>query len=205
MATEDDLRRVGQAATALFGVAAARARQVAEQLFGAQDKAREEAVKRAEPFVEEGRRAAAEAIAAMRREAQRLLRELEHLERSVRPSRGTRVPSQAAGPAARPSARAAKTVRATKPAKKAAAQAATRRRTPAGPARKTSSTAKAVGRKTGSPATGPRTGATKAAPVGAAKRTGATKTSPANAARPIKRAAKSKVALPRTASRSRAR
>ena len=84
MSTEDDLRRLGQTAAALAGVAAARAKQVAEQLLGPREKAREEAKHRAGSFVEEGRHAAADVVSALRREASVILRDLEHLEQNLR-------------------------------------------------------------------------------------------------------------------------
>jgi hypothetical protein len=84
MSTEDDLRRLGQTAAALAGVAAARAKQVAEQLLGPREKAREEAKHRAGSFVEEGRNAAADVVSALRREASVILRDLEHLEQNLR-------------------------------------------------------------------------------------------------------------------------
>jgi heparin binding hemagglutinin HbhA len=88
MSTEDDLKRLGQAAAALAGVAAGRAKQVAEQLLAPHDKGREEAKHRAGSFVEEGRHAAADVVSALRREAAVILRDLEHLEQALRSRQG---------------------------------------------------------------------------------------------------------------------
>jgi heparin binding hemagglutinin HbhA len=88
MSTEDDLKRLGQAAAALAGVAAGRAKQVAEQLLAPHDKTREEAKHRAGSFVEEGRHAAADVVSALRREAAVILRDLEHLEQTLRSREG---------------------------------------------------------------------------------------------------------------------
>jgi len=88
MSTEDDLRRLGQTAAALAGVAAARAKQVAEQLLAPREKAREDAKQRAGSFVEEGRHAAADVVSALRREASVILRDLEHLEQNLRAREG---------------------------------------------------------------------------------------------------------------------
>ncbi len=84
MSTEDDLRRLGQTAAALMGVAAARAKQVAEELLGSGDKAREETKHHAGTFFEGGRYAAADVVSALRREAAVVLRDLEHLEENLR-------------------------------------------------------------------------------------------------------------------------
>jgi hypothetical protein len=88
MSTEDDLRRLGQAAAALAGVAAGRAKQVAEQLLAPHEKTREDARQRAGSFVEEGRHAAADVVSALRREAAVILRDLEHLEQTLRAREG---------------------------------------------------------------------------------------------------------------------
>jgi hypothetical protein len=88
MSTEDDLRHLGQAAAALAGMAAARAKQVAEQLLGPRPQPREDAKQRAGRFVEEGRHAAADVVSALRREASVILRDLEHLEQSLRAQEG---------------------------------------------------------------------------------------------------------------------
>jgi hypothetical protein len=88
MSTEDDLRHLGQAAAALAGMAAARAKQVAEQLLGPRPQPREDAKQRAGRFVEEGRHAAADVVSALRREATVILRDLEHLEQSLRAQEG---------------------------------------------------------------------------------------------------------------------
>jgi hypothetical protein len=127
MSTEDDLRRLGQAAAALAGVAAARAKQVAEQLLGPRERAREEARHRAGGFVEEGRHAAADVVSALRREASIILRDLEHLEQSLRAREG-----DAPGPTTEPAPpRRTETSAATAPAKKSAppAKAAPRKAT----------------------------------------------------------------------------
>ena len=84
MSTEDELRRLGQTAAALMGVAAARAKQVAEELLGSGDKAREETKHHAGAFFEGGRYAAADVVSALRREAAVVLRDLEHLEENLR-------------------------------------------------------------------------------------------------------------------------
>jgi hypothetical protein len=136
MSTEDDLRRLGQTAAALAGVAAARAKQVAEQLLGPREKAREEAKHRAGSFVEEGRHAAADVVSALRREASVILRDLEHLEQNLRAREaddaGTATGTEQEGsdhlpaPPASPTKKAAKSSKAahrketSKPAKKAA-------------------------------------------------------------------------------------
>ncbi len=88
MSTENDLRRLGQAAAALAGVAAARAKQVAEQLLNTRAKPREDAKTRAGNFVEEGRHAAADVVSALRREASVILRDLETLEQTLRSREG---------------------------------------------------------------------------------------------------------------------
>jgi hypothetical protein len=67
-----------------MGVAAARAKQVAEQLLGSRESAKEDAKHRAETLVDEGRRAAADVVSALRREASVLFRDLEHLEEHLR-------------------------------------------------------------------------------------------------------------------------
>jgi hypothetical protein len=110
MGTEDDLRRGGQAAVALVGLAAARAKSVAEQLLGSRSKPREEpkpAKSKGELLVEEGKHAAAEVIGALRKEASVILGDLQQLERTLR--------GQAAESAERP-----EPVRQTTPMKKAA-------------------------------------------------------------------------------------
>ena len=84
MGTEDELKRCGQAAAALMGVAAARAKQVAEQLLGSRESAKEDAKQRAGSLVDEGRRAAADVISALRKEASVLFRDLDHLEEHLR-------------------------------------------------------------------------------------------------------------------------
>ena len=66
-----------------MGVAAARAKQVAEQLLGSRG-AKDEAKHRAENLVDEGRRAAADVVSALRKEASVLFRDLEHLEEHLR-------------------------------------------------------------------------------------------------------------------------
>ena len=89
MGTEDELKRCGQAAAALMGVAAARAKQVAEQLLGSRENAKEDAKHRAETLVDEGRRAAADVVNALRKEASVLFRDLEHLEEHLRGGKGS--------------------------------------------------------------------------------------------------------------------
>ena len=109
MGTEDELKRCGQAAAALMGVAAARAKQVAEQLLGSRESAKEDAKQRAGSLVDEGRRAAADVISALRKEASVLFRDLDHLEEHLRggkaqapaPSAGGASDDATAGPARR--------------------------------------------------------------------------------------------------------
>ena len=106
MSTEDDLRRGGQAAAALAGVAAARAKQIAEQLLGGRAKPRQEAKTKAEALVEEGKHAAAEVIGALRREASVMVEDLERLEHALRGDGGVgpgraRAARPRPGPAAR--------------------------------------------------------------------------------------------------------
>ena len=72
-----------------MGVAAARAKQVAEQLLGSRENARTDAKHRAESLVDEGRRAAADVVSALRKEASVLFRDLEHLEEHLRGGKGT--------------------------------------------------------------------------------------------------------------------
>ena len=98
MGTEDELKRCGQAAAALMGVAAARAKQVAEQLLGSRESAKEDAKQRAESLVDEGRRAAADVISALRKEASVLFRDLDHLEEHLRGGTGSLRPLLAAAP-----------------------------------------------------------------------------------------------------------
>jgi hypothetical protein len=151
MSTEDDLRHMGQAAAALVGVAAARAKQVAEQLLGNRDRGREEFKRRGDSFVEEGRHAAADVVGALRREASVILHDLEHLEQTLRareggaeaggattatstgttavltelePTKRTPAKRSAAGPSGeKPAARATKTATAGKSAATKAAKA----------------------------------------------------------------------------------
>jgi len=129
---------------------------VAEGLLCAQGKARDEAMKRTEPFVDEGRRAAAEALGAMRREAERLLRELEHLERGMRPGKATAAEAGAAGPARRRATTPAKAGGSTKRAGTAPRASAAPARAPKAPAAaKAAATKKAAGRATTTKAAGP--------------------------------------------------
>jgi hypothetical protein len=133
MGTEDELKRCGQAAAALMGVAAARAKQVAEQLLGSRESAKEDAKQRAGSLVDEGRRAAADVISALRKEASVLFRDLDHLEEHLRggkgpapaPSVSDDVPDDEA---ARP-ARKATTARAAAVKKAPAAKATAARKT----------------------------------------------------------------------------
>ena len=87
MSTDDDLRKAGQAAAALMGVAAARARQVADQLLRPSDRARQEAKNKAEALADEGRRAAADVVSALRREVAVVFGDLERLEGDLRRGR----------------------------------------------------------------------------------------------------------------------
>ena len=98
MGTEDELKRCGQAAAALMGVAAARAKQVAEQLLGSRERSKEDAKQRAGSLVDEGRRAAADVVSALRKEASVLFRDLDHLEEHLR---GGKAPAPA--PSSNPS------------------------------------------------------------------------------------------------------
>jgi len=186
MGTEDELKRCGQAAAALMGVAAARAKQVAEQLLGSRESAKKDAKQRAGSLVDEGRRAAADVISALRKEASVLFRDLDHLEEHLRGGKGPApAPSasggapydQAAGPA-----RKATTARAAAVKKAPAAKATA--------ARKSAPAAKATAARKSAPAA-KATAARKSAP--AAKATvGAT--SPAAKTQGRKRAAPEKVA-----------
>ena len=158
MGTEDELKRCGQAAAALMGVAAARAKQVAEQLLGSRESAKKDAKQRAGSLVDEGRRAAADVISALRKEASVLFRDLDHLEEHLRGGKGPApAPSasggapydQAAGPA-----RKATTARAAAVKKAPAAKAtAARKSAPAAKATvgATSPAAKTQGRKRAAP------------------------------------------------------
>lgn len=114
MATEDDLKRGGQAAVALMGIAAARARQIAEQLLGSRSHPgprQPEPKSKAETLVEEGKHAAAEVIGALRREAGIMIHDLERLEQALR---GQSEPDKA------PTPDKAAPVKRSAPAKKAA-------------------------------------------------------------------------------------
>ncbi len=84
MSTEDDLRRAGQAAAALMGLAATRAKQVAEQLLGSRENTGQDVKHRAESFFEESRYAAADVVNTLRREASVVLHDLEQLEHNLR-------------------------------------------------------------------------------------------------------------------------
>jgi hypothetical protein len=84
MSTEDDLKHLGQAAAALMGLAASRAKQVAEELLGSREKVQEDAKHRAGTFFEGSRYAAADVVSALRREAVVVLRDLESLEENLR-------------------------------------------------------------------------------------------------------------------------
>jgi hypothetical protein len=156
MGTEDELKRCGQAAAALMGVAAARAKQVAEQLLGSRESAKKDAKQRAGSLVDEGRRAAADVISALRKEASVLFRDLDHLEEHLRGGKGPApAPSasggapydQAAGPA-----RKATTARAAAVKKAPAAKATA--------ARKSAPAAKATAARKSAPAAKATVGAT---------------------------------------------
>jgi hypothetical protein len=144
MSTEDDLRHMGQAAAALVGVAAARAKQVAEQLLGNRDKERED-VKRRGGFVEEGRHAAADVVGALRRETSVILHDLEHLEQSLRAREG------GAGPATTTTSGAA-TVVTSGPAGPEPAAHTPATATGAGPSGTTPTAKATTGAPTGKPA-----------------------------------------------------
>ncbi|HTT89018.1 MAG TPA: hypothetical protein VMF65_05640 [Acidimicrobiales bacterium] len=171
MSTEDDLRRLGQAAAALAGVAAGRAKQVAEQLLGPGDRVREDAKRRGSSFVEEGKHAAADVVSALRREASVILHDLEHLEQTLRareggePSRTTTAetalepaqpaPAKRSGPgagAATGTTKATKTTSARKPAAAGTAKQAAAK--PSATGTKATGTRKAAGprKATGGPA-----------------------------------------------------
>src|SRR5579862_7596398 len=150
MSTEDDLKRLGQAAAALAGVAAGRAKQVAEQLLAPHEKTREEAKHRAGGFVEEGRHAAADVVSALRREAAVILRDLEHLEQALRSREGGTSGTTTARTALEASelAPATKTATAKKsaPQAKAAPRKAAGTKTPGSKtAKKTTAQAKSAG------------------------------------------------------------
>ncbi|MGA3219904.1 MAG: hypothetical protein ABSE77_12640 [Acidimicrobiales bacterium] len=182
MGTEDELKRCGQAAAALMGVAAARAKQVAEQLLGSRG-AKEDAKHRAESLVDEGRKAAADVVSALRKEASVLFRDLEHLEEHLRGAKGSATAPTGTGPA--PGDEAVGRTRAT--TAKAAARKTTgaRKSAPAAnaPAAKTASVrksapvAKAPGAAKGAP-TAKTAGRRSAAPekaAGAGRKTAAAK------------------------------
>lgn len=100
MSTDDDLRRAGQAAAALMGVAAARAKQVADQLLlRPSDHARQEARHKAGALAEEGRRAAADVVSALRREVAVVFGDLERLEHDLRGEHATTSPATQTGTA----------------------------------------------------------------------------------------------------------
>ena len=119
MGTEDDLKRLGQAAAALAGVAAARAKEAAEQLLGPREKARSGAKHKAENLVEEGRRAAAEVIGALRRETSVILHDLQKLEKNLRAKQHKegRSSAEAAGAATASASKKAAPVKKSAPAK----------------------------------------------------------------------------------------
>jgi heparin binding hemagglutinin HbhA len=163
MSTEDDLKRLGQAAAALAGVAAGRAKQVAEQLLGPRDREREEAKRRGSGLVEEGKHAAADVVSALRREASVILHDLEHLEQTLRAREGggpgatttaeTALEPAKAAPAKRTgAAKATKTASAGKPAGTGTADESAAK--PAAPRAKASGARKAAGprKATGGPA-----------------------------------------------------
>jgi hypothetical protein len=122
MGTEDELKRCGQAAAALMGVAAARAKQVAEQLLGSRESAKEDAKQRAGSLVDEGRRAAADVISALRKEASVLFRDLDHLEEHLRGGKGPAPTAPASGGS--PEAETVRPARKTTTARTAAAKRA---------------------------------------------------------------------------------
>jgi hypothetical protein len=184
MGTEDELKRCGQAAAALMGVAAARAKQVAEQLLGSREKSKEDAKQRAGSLVDEGRRAAADVVSALRKEASVLFRDLDHLEEHLR---GGKAPAPAPsgsrdGPddgTARPARKA--TAATTTTVKKATAARAPAAKTTA--ARKSAPTAKAAAGAT--PSTAKVAGRKRAAPetvAGTGKKATAAKASAARKA-----------------------
>ena len=119
MGTEDDLKRLGQAAAALAGVAAARAKEAAEQLLGSREKARSGAKHKAENLVEEGRHAAAEVIGALRRETSVILHDLQKLEKNLRSKQHKegRSSAEAAGAATASASKKAAPVKKSAPAK----------------------------------------------------------------------------------------
>ena len=123
-----------------MGVAAARAKQVAEQLLGSRENAKGDAKHRAETLVDEGRRAAADVVNALRKEATVLFRDLEHLEEHLRGSKGSASAGQGGGTPTvdEPAAPSRPT---------SAARAASAKKT--GAVRKSAPTAKAAGRKSG--------------------------------------------------------
>ncbi len=145
MGTEDDLKRLGQAAAALASVAA-REREAAEQLLGSGEKARSGAKHKAENLVEEGRHAAAEVISALRRETSMILHDLQKLEKNLRSNqpkdgRSTAESSEAAKTSATKKAAA---VKKSAPAKKAGPTKKAAAAKTAAPVKKVAATKKAV-------------------------------------------------------------
>ncbi len=171
MSTEDDLRHLGQAAAALAGMAAARAKQVAEQLLGPRPQPREDPKQRAGRFVEEGRHAAADVVSALRREASVILRDLEHLEQTLREGDGH-------GGASRPGDRTATVTPIERaPAKRSASRATGTAKTTA-KATKTSATGKAAATKAAKKTAPQAKKATGSKAAGARKTTGGSGRSP---------------------------
>lgn len=178
MGTEDELRRGGQAAVALVGVAAARAKDIAEQLLGPRSKLREDAKTKAEVLVEEGKHAAAEVISALRREASVIIEDLQQLEKTLR-GRGAPGGGQPRGPGAPSTSAPAKKAPA---AKKAASSRKATSSKKAAPVKKVAPTKRAV------PAKKVAT-----AKVASSKRAAAVKkAAPAKRASPAKKAAATK-------------
>ena len=182
MGTEDELKRCGQAAAALMGVAAARAKQVAEQLLGSRS-AKDDAKHRAESLVDEGRKAAADVVSALRKEASVLFKDLEHLEEHLRGAKGAATAPTGARPAPgdepvghpRPATTAKAAAKKTAGARKSEPAHAPAAKTAA--VRRSASAAKAPGAATGAP-TAKTAGRRSAAPekvAGAGKKAAAAK------------------------------
>ncbi|MGC8628199.1 MAG: hypothetical protein ACP5VR_11760 [Acidimicrobiales bacterium] len=84
MGAEDELRRCARAGAALAGAMANLVHEAAEQLMSAREQARRDALRRAENLARQGRCAAADVLATLRRDLSAVLSEMEHLERSLR-------------------------------------------------------------------------------------------------------------------------
>ena len=147
----------------MAGLAASRAKQIAEQLMGPRSKLRADAKNRAEVLVEEGRHAAAEVVGALRREVGVIVADLQALEDALREggdgsqpaaaSRAEKVPGPTGkkSPAARKASTAGKAAVAQKSAVAKKSAVARKAGVAAKPAKKSAPPAKKQGRR---PATG---------------------------------------------------